>query len=131
MSTEAVWGLLWGALAGLALGALFFLGLWATVTRIGRGGAGRTHAGNAVAGGAGSGRAGAAGAWLTGSFLLRLAGLGAGLFLVSRGGQWPLFGALIGILAARPLVTRLVVARSPEPAAPPRPDEATAEEASR
>lgn len=89
MNAEVALGVLWGALAGVALGALFFLGLWATVTRVGR--------------------AKAAGGWLVASFLLRLALLAGGLYLVSRGGQWPLIGALVGIFVARPLVTRLVV----------------------
>jgi len=34
-----------------------------------------------------------------------------GLYLVVRGGSWPLIGSLFGILAARVLVTRLVVNR--------------------
>lgn len=99
MTSHLLLGLLWGAVAGAALGAAFFLGLWATVTRVGR-----TRA---------------AGAWLVGSFLLRLTLFAGGLYLISRGGQWPLIGALFGILAARPLVTRLVVPhRRPASVAP-------------
>ena len=67
MNAEVALGVLWGALAGLALGVLFFVGLWATVTRVGR--------------------ARAAGGVLVASFLLRLALLAGGLYLVSRGGQ--------------------------------------------
>lgn len=94
MSADVVAGLLWGALAGVVLGVVFFLGLWATVTRVSR--------------------RQVAAAWLAASFVVRLALMGGGLYLVARGGLWHLLGALVGILLARPLVTRLVVARRGE-----------------
>lgn len=91
MASDVVVGLLWGALAGLALGAVFFLGLWATVLRVN------------------SSRS--SGALVAVSFVLRFALVAGGLYLVVRGGSWPLIGSLFGILAARVLVTRLVVNR--------------------
>ena len=90
MASDVV-GLLWGFAAGLALGAVFFLGLWATVQRV-----------NASR---------SSGALVAVSFVLRFALVAGGLYLVVRGGSWPLIGSLFGILAARVLVTRLVVNR--------------------
>ena len=90
MASDVV-GLLWGFAAGLALGAVFFLGLWATVQRVN------------------SSRS--SGALVAVSFVLRFALVAGGLYLVVRGGSWPLIGSLFGILAARVLVTRLVVNR--------------------
>lgn len=92
MSLDVALAVAWGAVAGLVLGLVFFLGLWATVQRIARGSLSRV--------------------WLGVSFLLRLVVVGAGLLLVARAGIWPLAGALAGFLVARPLVTRLVVRRS-------------------
>ena len=91
MASDVVIGLLWGFAAGLALGAVFFLGLWATVQRVN------------------SSRS--SGALVAVSFVLRFALVAGGLYLVVRGGSWPLIGSLFGILAARVLVTRLVVNR--------------------
>lgn len=91
MASDVVIGLLWGFAAGLALGAVFFLGLWATVQRVN------------------SSRS--SGALVAVSFVLRFALVAGGLYLVVRGGSWPLIGSLFGILAARLLVTRLVVNR--------------------
>jgi len=91
MTSDVIVGLVWGFLAGLALGAVFFLGLWATVQRVN------------------SSRS--SGALVAVSFVLRFALVAGGLYLVVRGGSWPLIGSLFGILAARVLVTRLVVNR--------------------
>ena len=91
MTSDVIVGLLWGFVAGLALGAVFFLGLWATVQRVN------------------SSRS--SGALVAVSFVLRFALVAGGLYLVVRGGSWPLIGSLFGILAARVLVTRFVVNR--------------------
>lgn len=91
MTSDVIVGLVWGFLAGLAFGAVFFLGLWATVQRVN------------------SSRS--SGALVAVSFVLRFALVAGGLYLVVRGGSWPLIGSLFGILAARVLVTRLVVNR--------------------
>src|SRR5690606_36609491 len=111
VTTDALFGIVWGAVAGAALGALFFLGLWATVTRVSR--------------------SNVPWALLAGSLLVRLAVLGGGLYLVARGGLWPLVGALVGILAARPVVTRLVVKRGAGTVRSPLDDSASVEEAQR
>ena len=91
MTSDVIVGLLRGFVAGLALGAVFFLGLWATVQRVN------------------SSRS--SGALVAVSFVLRFALVAGGLYLVVRGGSWPLIGSLFGILAARVLVTRFVVNR--------------------
>lgn len=83
--------LLLGALAGLVLGSAFYVGLWATLRR--------------------AGRASRPWAWIVGSFLLRLAVVGAGFLLLAREGPWALAGALAAFLAARPLVTRALLGR--------------------
>lgn len=74
-------------LAGAALGAVFFGGLWWTVRR----GVSSEHPA----------------LWFLGSGLLRTSVVVAGLYLVS-GGQWQrLVGALGGFIAARFVVMRL------------------------
>jgi len=83
--------LLLGALIGFVLGAAFYAGLWATVRR--------------------ASRATWPWAWFTGSFLLRLAVVGLGLLLLARSGPWPFVGALVGLVAARPLVTYQLLGR--------------------
>ena len=83
--------LLLGVLAGLALGAVFYAGLWATVRQ--------AH------------RVRWPSAWIVGSFVLRAALVGIGLLLLARNGPWTLASALAGFAAARPLVTRLVLGR--------------------
>ncbi len=71
--------------AGLALGTLFFYGLWLTV-RLAL--ASRVPA-----------------LWVLGSFLVRVGGAVAGLYYVGRGGDWrALLGCLVGFVAARYLV---------------------------
>jgi F1F0 ATPase subunit 2 len=75
-----------GAAAGLALGWLYFVGLWWTVQRV-------PHARRA-------------GALLMVSFLLRAAVTVAGLLLVLRLGPAALVAALVGFVAARWLATR-------------------------
>jgi F1F0 ATPase subunit 2 len=81
-------GLVIGALAaGIALGALFFGGLWWTVRR------GLTAANPAL--------------WFGVSGLVRMALTVSGLYYVSRAG-WPsLLACLCGLLIARIAVTRL------------------------
>jgi F1F0 ATPase subunit 2 len=74
-----------GLLAGLALGAVFYGGLWWTVLRL-------------------SGKA--AGPWLVGSFLLRTLIVLAGFFAVARGPGYGLVACFAGFLAARISVTR-------------------------
>lgn len=74
-------------LAGSALGAVFFGGLWWTVRR------GLTSAHPAP--------------WFLGSLLVRTTVAAGGFFLVG-GGQWPrLLACLVGFVAARTVVTRL------------------------
>lgn len=84
-------GLLLGAVAGLALGSAFYVGLWATVQY--------------------ACRASRPWAWIVGSYLLRLAVVGAGFLLLARDGPWTLAGALAAFLAARPLVTHALQGR--------------------
>jgi F1F0 ATPase subunit 2 len=73
--------------AGLALGAVFFGGLWWTLRR-----------------GLASPRPAL---WLLGSLLVRMSLLLVGLYLVS-GGQWErLLAGLVGVIGARILVLRL------------------------
>ncbi len=92
--TDAVLGLVTGALAGTATGAAFYAGLWATVRRT-----------------VPRGRAG----WLlAASLALRLAVAGAVLTLLARQGAPYLLGGLLGFVAARPLTTRAVTGRRPE-----------------
>lgn len=80
--------LLLGAVAGLALGSVFYVGLWATVRR--------------------ATRAGRPWAWFLGSFVLRFAVVATGFLVLARDGPWPLVGALAGFAVARPLVNRAV-----------------------
>lgn len=89
--TEALAGLLLGALAGLALGAAFYAGLWATIRR--------------------ASRAPRPWPWFVGSFVLRLAVAAGGFVLLARAGLWPLVGALVAFVVAKPLVTRAVLGR--------------------
>ena len=72
-------------LAGLALGTVFYGGLWWTVGRV-------------------SGRA--VGPWLVGSFLLRTSIVLAGFFAVARGPGYGVAACFAGFLAARVAVTR-------------------------
>jgi F1F0 ATPase subunit 2 len=89
--TQAAPGLLLGALAGLALGSAFYVGLWATLRR--------------------ASRARRPWAWIVSSFLLRLVVVGAGFLLLARHGAWVLAGALAAFIAARPLVTYALLGR--------------------
>lgn len=74
-----------GFVAGVALGALYFGALWLTVRSIPSASAPVPLA--------------------VGSYLVRLLGLGIGLYVVVRvGGAVPLLAALPGILAARQLI---------------------------
>ena len=73
-----------GLLVGLALGTIFYGGLWWTVRRI-------------------SGRA--VGPWLVGSFLLRTLIVLAGFFVVARGPWQGVAACFAGFLAARVAVT--------------------------
>lgn len=83
--------------AGLALGTVFFYGLWLTV-RLAL--ASRVPA-----------------LWVLGSFWLRVGAAGAGFYYVGRGGDWrALLGCLFGFVAARYLV-----AAGTRPAGPPNP----------
>lgn len=86
--TEAATRLLLGALAGLSLGSVFYLGLWATIR----------HASRATR----------PWTWFVASLVLRVAVVGAGFLLLARSGAWPLAGALVAFAAARPLVTYAV-----------------------
>lgn len=89
--TQAVAHLLLGALAGLALGSAFYVGLWATLRR--------------------AGRATRPWAWIVGSFVLRAVVVGTAFLLLARTGPWLLAGALAAFAAARPLVTHAVAGR--------------------
>ena len=89
--TQIGWHLLLGAAAGLALGAAFYAGLWATVSR--------------------ARRAKRPWVWFIGSFVLRLGVAGSCFLLLAQSGVWPLAGALAAFVAARPLVTRAVLGR--------------------
>lgn len=74
-----------GFVAGVALGALYFGALWLTVRSIPSASAPVPLA--------------------AGSYLVRLCGLGIGLYVVVRvGGAVPLLAALPGVLAARQLI---------------------------
>lgn len=74
-----------GFMAGSALGAVFYGGLWWTVRRL-------------------SGRA--VGPWLVGSFLLRTLIVLLGFFAVARGPGYGVAACFAGFLAARVAVTR-------------------------
>jgi F1F0 ATPase subunit 2 len=74
-----------GLLAGSALGAVFYGGLWWTIRRL---------AGRAI------------GPWLVGSFLLRAMIVLAGFFAVARGPWYGVAACFAGFLAARVAVTR-------------------------
>lgn len=89
-------GLMLGALAGLVLGSAFFAGLWLTIGQ--------------------ARRSPRPWAWFAGSFVLRLVVVGGGLLLLAQRGLWPLVGSLAGFVAARPLVTRLLVGGGDRPA---------------
>lgn len=93
--TGALPGLLLGALAGFVLGSAFFAGLWLTIGR--------------------ARRSARPWAWFAGSFALRLLVVGGGLLLLAQRGPWPLVGSLAGFLAARPLVTRLLLGGDDRP----------------
>lgn len=80
--------LLLGAGAGLVLGTMFYLGLWATVRR--------------------ASRATRPWTWFVCSLVLRVAIVAAGFLLLARSGTWPLAGALVAFAAARPMVTYAV-----------------------
>jgi F1F0 ATPase subunit 2 len=83
--------------AGLALGTLFFYGLWLTVRL--------TLASRVPA------------LWVLGSFWLRAGSVGVGFYFVGRGGDWrALLACLVGFVAARYLV-----AAGTRPATPPTP----------
>jgi F1F0 ATPase subunit 2 len=86
-------GVAWGFIAGLVLGATFFLGLWWTVRRI----PGSSHPGLLVGT----------------SLLIRMATVGALLLLLIRGSGW-LAGvaALAGMLLARWSAVRLAHSRA-------------------
>lgn len=74
-----------GFMAGVALGALFFGALWLTVRRV-------PSASTPVG-------------LVAGSYLVRLGGLGVGLYVVVRvGGAVSLLAALLGLLTARQVV---------------------------
>lgn len=83
-------GLAVGFMAGSALGAVFYGGLWWTVRRV-------------------SGRA--VGPWLVGSFLLRTLVVLVGFFAVARGPWYGLAACLAGFVAARMAVTRFTRSR--------------------
>lgn len=87
-----------GLLGGMALGALFFGGLWLTVRRLadGRGG----------------------GLFAAGSLLARLAMLAAGLVLAARLGPAVLLGCGAGLIGARALALRLARVGSLYPVTP-------------
>ena len=89
--TGIVTPLVLGVLAGLALGTGFYIGLWATLRR--------------------ASRAARPWAWIVGSFALRGIVAGVGFLLLARSGTWLLLGALVGFVAARPLVTRALLGR--------------------
>jgi len=79
--------LIFALLAGIALGALFFGGLWWTIRRS----AASQHPAF----------------WFLGSGLLRMSGVVAGIYFIS-GGRWERLAAcLIGLIVARLLVIRL------------------------
>jgi F1F0 ATPase subunit 2 len=81
-------------LAGILLGAIFYGGLWWTVRR--------------------SVSSGSSSAWLIGSFVLRAIIAVSGFYLVSQGDWRSLPACLLGFLAARICVTRLIK-RAPRP----------------
>lgn len=80
----------WGVMVGLALGGVFYGGLWWTVRRV-------------------SGRA--IGRWLVGSFLLRTLVVLVGFFAVARGPWQGLAACVTGFVAARIVVTRFTRSR--------------------
>ena len=79
-----------GLLVGLALGAVFYGGLWWTVRRL-------------------SGRS--VGPWLAGSFVLRTLIVLAGFFAVARGPWCGLAACFAGFFAARLAMTRFTRSR--------------------
>ncbi len=83
-----------GGLVGLVIGLLFFAGLWLTVRRA-------TSSPRPKR-------------LLAVSFAARTMVAVAALVLVARAGQWPLLGASLGFLAARPIVSRAVLGREAE-----------------
>jgi F1F0 ATPase subunit 2 len=91
-----VWGLAGSLLAGGALGAVFFGGLWWTVQR---GAASPTPT-----------------RWFLGSFILRTATVLAGFYAVGAGQPVRLLLCLLGFLLARAIVLRLTRV---DPLAPP------------
>lgn len=72
---------------GLALGLFFFGGLWLTLRRL----PSVRHPT----------------AWVLASYGLRLLGVGAGLYALTRFGATGVLGGLVGLLAARHLLLRL------------------------
>ncbi|MBT9598207.1 MAG: ATP synthase subunit I [Vitreoscilla sp.] len=106
MADAATWATTWAAavLAGAALGAVFFGGLWWTVRR---GAASKTAA-----------------RWFVGSLVLRTAIVLAGFFLVGAGQPVRLGLCLLGFLLARAIVLlvtrpRLAALAPPASRAPP------------
>lgn len=89
---DAVMAVGLGALAGVAIGAAFFAGLWLTVRGVAEQGRPRSL--------------------LLVSFAVRAAVAVGVLALLARQGPLPLLGALGGFLLARVLVTRLVSGRA-------------------
>jgi F1F0 ATPase subunit 2 len=86
------------AFAGVCLGALFFGGLWWTVTR------GMTKRNPAL--------------WFLMSLMLRVGVCLVGFYLVSAGGWLSLLLSLLGFAAARALITRYIARPGPDPHAP-------------
>lgn len=96
MNDALTLGLAW--LAGVALGAVFFGGLWWTVhTRL---------------------SSPRAGFWFLGSMLLRMGIVLVGLYLVGDGHWERLLACLLGFVMARPAVTALARVLAPERSGP-------------
>lgn len=93
-------GWLLGALAGLALGAVFFGGLWWTVRR------GALSSSPAP--------------WFFGSLLLRMGIALAGFYAVGAGHWQRLLACLLGFVVAQALVVRLTRPRPSVPGAAPQ-----------
>lgn len=97
MNETLIWVGAW--VAGGALGAMFYGGLWWTVRK-----------------GVSSPRPAL---WFLGSFVLRT-GLALGGFYLLAGGHWErMLLGLLGFVMARPLVNRLTRAAEQNPARPP------------
>ncbi|WP_242518242.1 MULTISPECIES: ATP synthase subunit I [Thiorhodovibrio] len=101
LDLELVQFMVLAGVAGLALGAIFFGGLWWTLRK--------------------SLESPRPALWLLGSLLVRMGVLLFGLYLISDGHWEPLLAALLGVIGARALVlrwTRPVDQPSPKQAAP-------------